>query len=203
MTELAGRKQIPANGYLKWLLEKYHMTPVARVAKGPTYILDQVPVLPEHKDQVQLFVTPWTTSHQASLLITNSWSLLKFISIKLVMPSNHLILCRPLCLLPSIFPSTRVFSNESVLCIRWSKYWSFSFSISPSNEYSRLISFRTDLFDLLVVQGHSKVKRLFSTLQFKSIELQSSAFFMVQISHPHMTTVSKVISLLLDMLGLS
>ena len=102
---------------------------------------------------VQLFVTPWTAAHQASLSITNSRSLLKFMSIKLVIKSNHLILYRPLLLLPSIFPSIRVFSNDSVLCIRWPKYWSFSFSISPSNGYSGLISFRIDWLDLLVVQG--------------------------------------------------
>ena len=104
---------------------------------------------------VWLFVTPWTAARQASLSITNSWSLLKLKSIDSVMPTNHLILCRPL-LLPSIFPSIRVFSNESVLLIRWLKYWSFSFSISPSNEYSRLISFRIDWLDLLAVQGTLK-----------------------------------------------
>ena len=105
---------------------------------------------------VPLFLTLWTAVPQASLSITNSWSLLKFMSIEAVMPSNHLILCRPLLLLPSIFPSIRVFSNESVLCIKWPKYWSFSFSISPSNEYSRLISFRIDWLDLLAVQGTLK-----------------------------------------------
>ena len=99
---------------------------------------------------VWLFVTPWTAAHQASLSLTNSWSLLKLISIKLVKPSNHFIICSSLLLLPSIFPSIRVFSNESVICIRWPKYWSFSFSISPSNKYSGLISFRIDWFDLLV-----------------------------------------------------
>ena len=101
----------------------------------------------------QLFVTPWTAARQASLSITNSWSLLKLMSVESVMPSNHLILCRPLLLLPSIFPSTKVFPSESVLCIRWPKYWSFSFSISPSNEYSGLISFRMDWLDLVAVQG--------------------------------------------------
>ena len=101
---------------------------------------------------VWLFVTPWTTACQASLFITNSWSLLKPTSIESMMPSNHLILCHPLFLLPSIFPSIRVFSNESVLCIRWPKYWRFSFNISPSNEYSGLISFRMDWLDLLAVQ---------------------------------------------------
>ena len=105
---------------------------------------------------VGLFVTPWTAACQAFLSITNSWSLLKLMSIELVMPSDHLILCRPLLLLPSFFPSIRVFSNESVLHIRWPKYWSFRFSISPSNEYSRLISFRMDWFDLLAVQGTLK-----------------------------------------------
>ena len=105
--------------------------------------------------RVQLFATPWTAAHQASLSFTISRSLLKLISIELVMPSNHLVLCHPL-LLPSIFPSIRVFSNESALCIRWSKYWSFSFSTSPSNEYSRLISFRMDWLDLVTVQGTLK-----------------------------------------------
>ena len=133
---------------------------------------------------VQLFETPWTAACQASLSITNSWSLLKLMSIKSVMPSNHLILCHPLLLLPSIFPSIRVFSSESVLCIRWPKYWSFSFSISPFNEYS--VSFRIDWFDLLAVQGTLK-----SLLQHNSSEpsiLQHSAFFILQVSHPHMTT---------------
>ena len=113
--------------------------------------------------RVQLFVTPWTAAHQASLSITNSWSLLKLISIDSVMPSNHLILCHPLLLLPSIFPSIGFFSNESVLCIRWPKYWSFSFSISPSNDYSGLISFRIDWLALLVVQG---TLRVFSSTTF-------------------------------------
>ena len=103
--------------------------------------------------RVRFFATPWTAAHQASLSVTNSWSLLKLISIESVIPSNHLIFCRPLFLLPSVFPSIRVFSSESALCIRWPKYWSFSFSISPSNEYSGLISFRIDWFDLLIVQG--------------------------------------------------
>ena len=102
---------------------------------------------------VQLFATPWTTAHQASLSITNSWSLRKLMSIELVMPSNHLILCCPLLLPPSMFPSSRVFSNKLALHIRWPKYWSFSFSISPSNEYSGLISFRINCFALLAVQG--------------------------------------------------
>ena len=105
---------------------------------------------------IPVFATPWTAAHLASLSIANSWSLLKLMSVKSVMPSNHLILCRPLLLLPSIFPSVRVFLNESVLRIRWPKYWSFSFSISPSNEYLGLISFRIDWFDLLTVQGTLK-----------------------------------------------
>ena len=134
--------------------------------------------------RVQLFATPWTAAHQASLSITNSWRLLKLISIESVMPSNHLILCRPLLLLSSIFPSIKVFSIESVLCIRWPKYWSFSFSISLSNEYSGLISFKIDWLDLLAVQGTPKSLQHHSS---KSI-LTRSAFFIVQLSHPHMTT---------------
>ena len=136
--------------------------------------------------RVQLFATTWTAAHQASLSITNSWSLLKLMSIELVMPSNHLILCRPLLLLPSIFPSIRVFSNESVLRIRWAKYWRFSFSISPSNEYSGLISLQMDWFDLLVVQG--ALKSLLQHHSSKASILWHSAFFMVQLSHPYMTT---------------
>ena len=136
--------------------------------------------------RVRLFATPWTAAHQASLSITNSWSFLKLMSIESVMPSIHLILCHPLLLPPSVFPSISVFSNESVLYIRWPKYWSFSFSVSPSNEYSGLISFRIDWFDLLAVQG-----ALTSLLQHHSSEasvLQCSVFFMVQLSHPYMTT---------------
>ena len=135
---------------------------------------------------VQLFVTPWTAAHQASPSITNSQSLLKLMSHELVMPSNDLILCRPLFLLPSVFPSIRVFSNESVLYIRWPKYWSFSFSISPSNEYSGLISFRMDWLDILEVQG--TLKSLLQHHSSKSSILQFSAFFMVQLSQPYMTT---------------
>ena len=131
---------------------------------------------------VQLFATPWIAACQASLCITNSWSLLKLMSIQLVMPSNHLILCHPLLLLPSIFPSIRVFSNESVLCIRWPKYWNFSFSISPSNEYSGLISFRMDWLDLLAVQG--TLKSLLQHHSSKASILLCSAFFLVQLSHP-------------------
>ena len=126
---------------------------------------------------VRFFMTSWTAARQASLSITNSQSLLKLMYIESVMPSNHLILCRPLLLLPSIFPSIRVFSNESVLCIRWSKYWSFSFNISPSNEYSGLISFRMDWLDLLAVQG--TLKSLHQHHSSKASVLQRSAFFMV------------------------
>ena len=142
--------------------------------------------------RVQLFATPWTAAHQASLSITISWGSLKLMSIETVMPSNHLILYRPLLLLSSIFPSIRVFSNESALRIRWPKYWSFSFSISPSNEHPGLISFRMDWLDLLAVQGTLK-----SFLQHKSSKasiLLHSAFFIVQLSHPN-TTNGKNISL--------
>ena len=124
---------------------------------------------------VRLFKTPWTAARQASLCITNSWSSLKLMSIESVMPSSHLILCRPLLLLPSIFPSIRVFSNESVLCMRRPKYWSFSFRISPSNEYSGLISFRMDWLDLLAVQG--TLKSLLQLHSSKASILQHSAFF--------------------------
>ena len=135
---------------------------------------------------VQLFATPWTALRQASLSITSSQSLLKFMSILSMMPSNHLILCHPLLLLPSLFPSIRVFSNESVLHVRWPKYWSFSFSICPSNEYSGLISFRMDWLDLLAVQG--TLKSLLQHHSSKASILQCSAFFIVQFSHPYMTT---------------
>ena len=130
-------------------------------------------------------MTPWTAAHQASLSITNSQSLLKLMSIELVMPSNHLILYHPLFLLPSIFPNIRVFSNESVLQISWPNYWSFSFSISPSNEYSGLIFFRIDWLDLLAVQGTIESSQHHNS---KASILQCSAFFIVQISHPYMTT---------------
>ena len=133
-----------------------------------------------------LTITPRTVACQASLSITNSWSVLKLMSIELVMPSKYLILCHPLLLLPSIFPSIRVFSNESVLCIRWPQYWSFSFSISPSNEYSGLISLRMEWLDLLDVQG--TLKSLLQHHSSKVSNLQCSAFFIVQLSHPYMTT---------------
>ena len=150
------------------------------------------------------------TTHQASLSITNSWSLLKLMSIDSVMTSNHLIFCHPLLLLPSIFPSIRVFSYESVLCIRWPKYWSFSFSISPSNEYSGLISFRMDWLGLLAVQ--ETLKSFLQHHSSKASILQCSAFFIVQLSHPYMTIgktialtrqtfVNMVMSLLFNMLS--
>ena len=128
----------------------------------------------------------WTAACQASLSITNSWSLLRLVSSESVMPSNHLILCRPLLLLPSIFPSIRVFSSESVLCIRWPKYWSCSFNISPSNEQPGLISFRMDWLDLLTIQG--TLESLLQHHSSKALILQCSAFFVVQLSHPYMTT---------------
>ena len=154
--------------------------------------------------------TPWTAAHEASLSITNSQSPPKPMSIESVMPSNHLILCHPLLLRPSIFPSIRVFSNESALCIRWQKYWSFSFNISPSNEHPGLISFRMDWLDLLAVQG--TLKSLLQHHSSKASILRRSAFFTIQVSHPYMITgktialtrrtfVGKVMSLLYNMLS--
>ena len=154
--------------------------------------------------------TPWTAARQASLSITNSRGLPKLVSIESVTPSNHLIFCRPLLLPPSIFPSIRVFSSESVHCIRWPEYWSFSFSISPSNEYSGLISFRMDWLALLAVQG--TLKSLLQHHSSKASILQHSAFFMAQLSHPYMTTgkiivltrwtfVGKVMSLVFNTLS--
>ena len=158
---------------------------------------------------VRLLVTPWIPAHQACLSITNYWSLLKLMSIELVMPSSHLILCRPLLLLPPIPPSIRVFSSESALLMRWPKYWSFSFSISPSNEHPGLI-FRMDWLDLFAVQG--TLKSLLQHHSSKASILWCSAFFTVQLSHPYMTTgktialtrqtfVGKVMSLLFNMLS--
>ena len=131
-------------------------------------------------------MTLWTAARQASLSITNSWSLLKLMSIELVMPSNHLILCHPLLLRPTIFSNIKVFSKESVLLIRWPKYWSFSFNMSPSNEYTELVSFRMDWLDLLAVQG--TLKSLLQHHSSKASILWHSAFFIVQLSHPYMTT---------------
>ena len=140
--------------------------------------------------RVRPFATSWTAAWQASLSITSSQSLLKLMSIESVMPSNHLILCCPLLLLPSIFPSIGVFLNESALRIRWPKYWSFSFSISPSSEYSGLISFRMDWFDLLAVQG--TLKSLLQHHSSKTSILQCSSFFTVQLSHLYMITAEKI-----------
>ena len=159
---------------------------------------------------VQLFATPSTAAHQASLSVTISQSLLKLMSIELVMPSNHLILCRPLLLLPSIFPNIRVFSNQSALRIRWPKYWSFSFNISPSNEHPGPISFRMDWLDLLAVQG--TLKSLLQHHSSKASILRHSAFFTVQLSYSYMTSgktialtrqtfVGKVMSLFFNMLS--
>ena len=159
---------------------------------------------------LQLFATPWIRAHQASLSITNSQSLLKLMSIELMMPSSHLIICPPLLFLPPIFPSIRVFSSESTLGMRWPKYWSFSFSISPSNEHPGLISFRMHWLDLLAVQ--ETLKSLLQHYGSKASIFQCSAFFTVQLSHPYMTTgktivlirwtfIGKVMSLLLNMLS--
>ena len=160
--------------------------------------------------RVWIFATPWTAALQASLSITNCWSLFKLTSLESVMTSNHLILCHPLPLLPSIFPSIRVFSNKSVLSIRWPKGWSFSFNISPSNEHPGLISFRMDWLDLLAVEG--TLKSLLQHHTSKASILWCSAFFIVKFSHPYMTTgktialirwtfVGKVMSLLFNMLS--
>ena len=160
---------------------------------------------------VRLFATPWTAAHQASLSTTNSRSPPKHMSIESVMPSNHLILCLPLLLLPSVFPSIRVFSNESALRIRWPEFWSFSFNISPTNEHPGLISFRMDWLDLLAVQGI--LKSLLQHHSSKASILRYSAFFIVQLSHPYMTTgktialtrrtfVDKVMSQLFNMLSI-
>ena len=172
---------------------------------------DSILVSVQSLSRVQLFATPWAAACQASLSITNSRSLLKLMPIKSVMPSNHLILCHPLLLPPSIFPSIRVFSNESVLPIRWPKYWSFSFSIHLSNEYSGLISFRMDWLDLLAVQG--TLKSLLQHHSSKTSILWCLAFFIVQLSHHYMTIrktialtrwtfVGKVMSLLFNMLSM-
>ena len=175
-------------------------------------ILDSIPFNSvQSLSRVRLFAASWTAARQASLSITISRSLLKLMSIESVMPSNHLILCCSLLLLLSIFPSIRVSSNKLVLCIKWPKYWNFSFSISPSKEYSGLISFRMDWLDLLEVQG--TLKSLLQHHSSKASILWHSAFFIVQLSHPYMITgktialtrrtfVGKVISLLLNMLSM-
>ena len=173
-------------------------------------IYTSVSVSVQSLSHIRLFVTPWTAARQASLSHTNSQSPPKPMSIESVMPSNYLILCHPLFLLPSIFPSIRVFSNESALCIRWPKYWSFSFNISPSNEHPGLISFRMDWLDLLAVQG--TCKSLLQHHSSKASILLCSAFFILQLSDPYMTTgktialtrqtfIGKVMSLLFNMLS--
>ena len=181
------------------------------VTKNSYYMLLSVQFSSVHSlSRVWLFAILWTAAHQASLSITNSQSLPILMSTESVMPSNHLILCYPLLLPPSIFPSIRVFSNESALRIGWPKYWSFSFTISPSNEYSGLISFRMDWLDLLAVQG--TLKSLLQHHRSKVTILQCSAFFIIQLSHPYITTrktiaftrqtfVGKVTSLLFNMLS--
>ena len=158
-------KNIPENTHL--------LTP------GKYFFLEFIFISVQSLSHVQLFVTPWTAAYQACLSITNSWSLLKLMSIESVMPSNHFILCHPFLILPSVFPRIRVFSSESTLYIRWPKYWSFSFNISPSNEYSGLISFRMDWLDLLAVQG--TLKSLLQPHSSKASILRGSAFFMVQL----------------------
>ena len=168
------------------------------------------PIVVQSLSHVQLFATPWTAAHQTSLSFTIARSLLRLMSIESVMQSNHLILCRPLPLPPSVFPSIGVFSKESAFLIRWPKYWNFSFSISPSNDYSGLIPFRMDWLDLLAVQG--TLKSLLQHHSSKASILRCSAFFIVQLSHSYMipgktialtrwTSVSKVMSLLFNMLS--
>ena len=191
----------------KWYIQPNSMWRDYSRAGSPGIILACVSV--QLLSHVQLFLTPWTAARWASLSIISPQSLLKLMSIKSVMPSNHIMLSHPLLFLPSIFPSIGVFSNESVLCIRWPKYWSFSFSISSSNEYSGLTSFRRDWLDLLAVQG--TLKSLLQHHSSKASILRCSAFFIVQLSHPHMTIgktialtrqtfVGKVMSLLFNML---
>ena len=194
-------------GYSPWGRRESDMTErLSTHMQEVNYLKNQFSSVPQ---SCPTFVTPWTAGPQASLSITNSWSLFKLTSIESVMPSNHLILCHPLFLLPSVFPSIRVFSNESALHIRWPKYWSFSFSISPFNEYSGLISFRMYWLDLLAVQG--TLKNLLQHHSSKASILWRSAFFIVQLSHAYMTTeknmaftrwtfVGKVMSLFFNML---
>ena len=187
----------------------------SKMARVPSFLWqNDIPLISNSSIQfsrsVWLFSNTWTTALQGSLSITNSRSLLKLMSIESVIPSNHLILCCPLLLLPSIFPSNRVFSNDSFLHIRWPKYWSFSFNISPSNEYSGLISFRMDWLNLLAIQG--TLKSLLQHHSSKASVVRHLAFFIVQLSHPYMTTgktialtrwtfVGKVMSLLFNMLS--
>ena len=184
----------------------HYLPPLPRMVSEGSLDAQSVQLL----SRVWLFAIPWTAAHQASLSIDNSRSPLKLMSIESAMPSNHLTLCHPLLLLLSIFPSIRVFSNESALCIRWPEYWSFSFNISPSNEHSGLISFRMEWLDLLAVQG--TLKSLLQHHSSKASVLQHSAFFIVQLSHPYVTTgktialarrtfVGKVLSLLFNTLS--
>ena len=168
---------VPSKNYII-CLKKKNLLPVQNM-QNFQYVLKCLKWKWKSLSCVRLFVTPWPAACQASLSITNSWSLLRLMSIKSVMPSNHLILCRPLLLLSSIFPRIRVFSNESLLHIRWSKYWSFSFSISPSNEHPELISFRMDWLALLAVQGSSP------TPQFKSITSSVLSF----LCSPNLTSI--------------
>ena len=187
------------------LMRQYEMAQIEMISFGQFSSVQSL-------SHVWLFVTPWTAASQASLSITNFQNFLKFMCMESVIPCNHLILCCPLLFPPSIFPSIRVFSIESILCIRWPKFWSFRFNISPSNEYSRLIFFRIDWLDFLAVQG--TLKSLLQHYSSKASILQHSAFFIVQVSHPYMTTgkamaltrwtfVGKVMSLLLCCLGWS
>ena len=172
---------------LCWFCSHYWID-ISTFRKGNNHI-NKASVQFRSLSHVWLFMTPWTSARQASLSITNSWGSLRFKPLESVMPSSHLILCHPLLLLPSVLPRIRVFSNESLLPIRWPKYWSFSFSISPSDEHSGLVSFRIDWFDLLAVQG--TLKSLLQHHNLKVSILQCSAFFIVQLSHPYITTGKK------------
>ena len=169
----------------KWILEYFSLESYSSIFVVVVYIFLVPSSVPFSRSVVSDSATPWTAAHQASMSITNSRSWPKLMSIESVMPSNHLILCHSLLLPPSIFPSIRVFSNESVLLIRWPKYWSFSFSISPSSEYSGLISLRMDWLDLLAVQG--TLKSLLQHHSSQALILRCSAFFIVQLSHSYMT----------------
>ena len=195
----------------KWMdLEIVLLSEVSQTEKDKNHMISLISSVQFSRSVMSNSATPWTTARQTSLSITNSQSLPKLMSIELVVQSNHLILCCPLLLLPSIFPSIRVFSNESAVSIRWPKYWSFSFSISPSNEHPGLISFRMDWLDLLTVQG--TLKSLPQHHSSKASIFWHSAFFIVQLSHPYMTSgkiialtrwtfVGKIISLLFNMLS--
>ena len=170
---------------VSWTQSSEQQLVIVRTQHGTGQVLIQFSSV-QSLSHIQLFVTPWAALHQASMPITNSQNLFKLMSIELVMLSDHLILCHPLLLLPSIFPSIRVFANESALRIRWPKYWSFNSNISPSNEHPGLISFRLDWLDLLAVQG--TLKSLLQHHGSKASILLRSAFFIVQLSHPYMTT---------------